>query len=208
MTTHTHLSMLVTKPDALVQAAEIAVFRHDKDDEVIGIKRCPMSDGMARQRAQRNTMVSFMDECIQSFHDDDDDEQHWRVRLPCLSPRACVILSPGLPLRSTLVLAVDSKMDIQLLQRLRNPMCSKTSSRNGQATESNAFAISTLRSTAAWFLQCNHRQASCTDLKLSWIARSCELWFGAKMSFNLSAKRFARHLAKSLLTLCIRLIGL
>ena len=78
-----------------------------------------------------------------------------------------MILLPGLPLSSILVLAVDSRMEIQFLQRLGKPMCSRTSSKKGQATESKAFAMSTLRRMVANFLQFNQRQASYTGLKLS-----------------------------------------
>lgn len=107
---------------------------------------------------------------------------------PCLSPLACVILLPGLPLSKTLVLTVDSKMEIQFVHRRGKPMCSKTSSRKGQAMESNAFAMSTFSKTAANFLTWSHRHASYTALKLSWIERSLmkALWLGDTISLSLA----------------------
>ena len=128
----------------------------------------------------------------------------------CLNPRACIILLPCLPFRSTLVLAVDRRIKVQFVHRRGKRMCYKTSSRNGQATKLKAFAMSTFSNTEANFLLCSQRHANCTALKLSWIDRSLmkALWLGTTISLSLGAIRLARHLANSLLKLCIRLIGL
>jgi hypothetical protein len=47
----------------------------------------------------------------------------------------------------TLVLAVDSRIEIQFVHLLEKPMCCRISKRKGQATESNAFVMSIFRSS-------------------------------------------------------------
>lgn len=125
---------------------------------------------------------------------------------PCLRPRTCMILRPGLPFRRTLVLAVERRIEIQFAHLRGKPICCNTSSRTGHATESNALAMSTLRSTEGNFLQCSQRQANYTALKfvsknytalkLSWMDRSLinALWLGATILLSMGASRLARHL--------------
>ena len=78
---------------------------------------------------------------------------------------------PVLPFTNTFVLIERSIVDIQSLQRHGNPTRSRTSSRKGQATVSNALARSILMSTVGHFLARSQRQASWTDLKFSCINR-------------------------------------
>jgi hypothetical protein len=90
---------------------------------------------------------------------------------PYRTPLTWYILSLGLLLSKTLVLAVDNNTESQSLQRARKPMCSKTSSENGQATKSKARAISTLSRRDGRFLMCRSLVVPYATLKLSWIKR-------------------------------------
>lgn len=83
-----------------------------------------------------------------------------------------MIYLPALMFSSTLVLAVDSRIEIQFVQHRGKPMCCSTSNKNGQVMESKAFTMSTLRRTMVNLLQCSHRKANCIALKLSWIELS------------------------------------
>jgi len=111
-------------------------------------------DDLPSKRGQGLTPVGFSDYGIESFH-----HNHRRQRITL----AWVILSPGLPFSITLVLACQS------IHRRGKPICSMTSIKNGQPTESKAFCMSSFGSTAGIFLVLRNRHASCTALKLSWI---------------------------------------
>jgi hypothetical protein len=65
------------------------------------------------------------------------------------------IFDPNDPLSMTLVLAVDSSTDNQLVQRVGKPRWLRTSSRNGQDIESKAHTMSTLRRSEGCFLKCS-----------------------------------------------------
>jgi hypothetical protein len=109
-----------------------------------------------------------------------------------------------------LVLEVDSSNEIQSIHLLGKPMFWSTSNKNGQETESKAFAISNFNNTAATFLAFSHLELSCTALKLSWIDLPFMKadWLGDTISCKRGARRLARHLVNSLLKLWIKLMGL
>lgn len=93
------------------------------------------------------------------------------IESPCLRPRAWAMRCPGWPLKRTLVLAVDRRMEIQFVHLLEKLICCRTSRRKGQAMESKALVISVLTSIEGFFLAWSQRHASCTKWKLSWMAQ-------------------------------------
>ena len=95
------------------------------------------------------------------------------------------------------------------LQRLPNPKWAKTSRRNGQETESNAFVMSNLRRRRGSLRLCKNLAICCTRRKMSWmhLPRTNALWLVETKEFSIGAKRLARILVTSLAKLCTRLIG-
>jgi hypothetical protein len=79
------------------------------------------------------------------------------------------------------VLAVDSKIETQLIHFLEKPMCCSKSSTKGQLTKSNAFALLTLRSNVGQRRACRSMAIMRTTQKLSCIALPLmkALWLGA-----------------------------
>ena len=86
-----------------------------QDDEVIGAIPPPGSGDSVDMRS-----ASLISELSTSMT---MTESIGEMGSPCLRPRACAIRRPGLPLTRTLVLAVESKMDTQFVQRLEKPIC-------------------------------------------------------------------------------------
>jgi hypothetical protein len=76
----------------------------------------------------------------------------------------------GLPLRSIVVLDVESLAEIQFNPSLVNPKCCSMSSKNGQATESKVWVMSTLSSRLGRFIACSSLAEPWINLKLSWMA--------------------------------------
>lgn len=167
-----HLSTFVTSPDAPAKSCRIC--RRQWRSSLRGARKSIKSSAykealcaMARPgtcvnawRQSASLMREFNDSITMTKSIGDRGS-------PCLSPRAWAIRRPSRPLSSTFVLAVESSMAIQSFHRLGNPMNCNTSRRNGQATESNAFAMSIFSRMDANFLQCSHRHANWTERKLS-----------------------------------------
>jgi hypothetical protein len=75
----------------------------------------------------------------------------------------------GQPLIITLVLDEERMAATQFIHATGNSMCSIIFRRKGQAIESNAFEISTLKSNQACRLTDRSLAEACTKQKLSWI---------------------------------------
>ena len=168
----THLSTFVINPDAPANRSRICR-THSRSSAVGAISmtrssaykdaRCAMTCPGRGERAPRRS-ASLVKELSASIT---ITKSMGEIGSPCRSPLAWAIRLPVLPFTSIFVLAVESNKEIQLVQCLEKPMCCRTSRRNGQATESNAFAMSTLSSSVGKRLQCSHLQASWTARKLS-----------------------------------------
>jgi hypothetical protein len=110
------------------------------------------------------------------------------------------MLSLGTPLRMMHMLAVESRVDIQLLQTTGKPMNLSTSKRNDHVTESNALAMSTLSNRQAWCLAWSNLAAECTNLKLSWMYHLImkALWVLCMSIGSLGARQLAKILDTNL----------
>lgn len=97
-----------------------------------------MTHNLARERGQSRLTVSLIKEFSTSMT---RTKSIGGKGSPWRSPRPWIMQRPGLPFSSTRVLAVESSMEIQPLQRREKPMCWSTSRRKGQPTESNALAM-------------------------------------------------------------------
>jgi len=148
----THLSTFVTKPEAPAKSSEMQ-WSHWRSS-CNGAMRTTKSSAYKEARwllGEPGKGISIL--CRSAFRIMEFSafmvimNNTGEIGSPYRSPLACTIVLPGLPLSSTLVLAVDSNIEIQLDQRRGKPMCCNISRRNGHATESNAFTMSTLSST-------------------------------------------------------------
>jgi hypothetical protein len=118
---------------------------------------------------------------------------------PKQKPLTWQIFSPGVPFSSTLVLAVERMADNQFNQMLGNPMNHMISMRNGQATESKALAMSTLRSREGIRQAWSDLAEAYMSLKFSWmhLPFMMALWHGCTILSSFGARWFAMILEKS-----------
>lgn len=161
----THLSKFMTRPEAPANRHRISL--RQLRSSVVGTSSTTMSSAysearcsntwpgngvkMARLSAYLTREFKTSMTMMNSIGD---------MRSPWRRPRACTIRRPGLPLTRTFVLTVHSTIEIQFIHRLEKPTCCITSSKNGQATESKAFAMSTLINGAGHFRQWSQRHAA------------------------------------------------